>query len=90
MCVLGGEIYDKIYTIFCTGFRPILDAMKSFAKDENPIDIEVCFQYRHINFRTANVLNYVVYLIVKLANHEENKRNSPYLINVCNLNSDLS
>ncbi|XP_028411479.1 abscisic-aldehyde oxidase-like [Dendronephthya gigantea] len=24
----------------CTGFRPILDAMKSFAKDENPIDIE--------------------------------------------------
>ncbi|XP_028399776.1 xanthine dehydrogenase/oxidase-like isoform X2 [Dendronephthya gigantea] len=24
----------------CTGYRPILDAMKSFAKDENPIDIE--------------------------------------------------
>ena len=53
LCVLGGEIYDKIYTIFCTGFRPILDAMKSFAKDENPIDIEVCFQYHHINFRNV-------------------------------------
>ncbi len=26
---------------FFVGFRPILDAMKSFAKDENPIDIEV-------------------------------------------------
>ncbi|XP_046849634.1 xanthine dehydrogenase 1-like isoform X2 [Xenia sp. Carnegie-2017] len=24
----------------CTGYRPILDAMKSFAQDENPIDIE--------------------------------------------------
>ncbi|KAK3726979.1 hypothetical protein QZH41_014709, partial [Actinostola sp. cb2023] len=24
----------------CTGYRPILDAMKSFAKDSNPIDIE--------------------------------------------------
>ena len=70
ICVLGGEIYDKIYTIFCTGFRPILDAMKSFAKDENPIDIEVCFQYHHINFRTAKcTYKYIVCLIVKLANH---------------------
>jgi hypothetical protein len=38
--------YDLKYSypyqiIVCLGFRPILDAMKSFAKDENPIDIEV-------------------------------------------------
>ena len=29
-----------VYCMF-KGFRPILDAMKSFAKDESPIDIEV-------------------------------------------------
>ena len=37
-------LYASIFTIFFffrLGYRPILDAMKTFAKSENPIDIEV-------------------------------------------------
>lgn len=33
--------WTDIITRCILGFRPILDAMKSFAKDEKPLDIEV-------------------------------------------------
>ena len=36
-------LYASISLVFFfrLGYRPILDAMKTFAKSENPIDIEV-------------------------------------------------
>ncbi|XP_028395681.1 xanthine dehydrogenase-like [Dendronephthya gigantea] len=42
----------------CTGFRPILDAMKSFAKDENPIDIEDL--YTVLDAHDSQVIRFVV------------------------------
>jgi xanthine dehydrogenase/oxidase len=33
----------------CTGYRPILDAMKSFAADEKPIDIEELYKLQCLN-----------------------------------------
>jgi xanthine dehydrogenase/oxidase len=33
----------------CTGYRPILDAMKSFAVDEKPIDIEELYKLKCLN-----------------------------------------
>ena len=45
-------LYASIFTIFFfrLGYRPILDAMKTFAKSENPIDIEVrtILHFNHI------------------------------------------
>ena len=38
-------------TVQCfVGFRPILDAMKTFAKDASPIDIEVHIIMYYISF----------------------------------------
>jgi xanthine dehydrogenase/oxidase len=36
----------------CTGYRPILDAMKSFAYDEKPIDIEDCYRVKCLKSAT--------------------------------------
>jgi xanthine dehydrogenase/oxidase len=38
----------------CTGYRPILDAMKSFADDEKPIDIEDCNKVKCMKNASAN------------------------------------
>ena len=35
------EIRSNIFLILILGYRPILDAMKTFAADAEPIDIEV-------------------------------------------------
>ena len=41
----------------CTGYRPILDAMKSFAADEKPIDIEDLNQLKCLQINCENTKN---------------------------------
>ena len=36
------KMFNFSFLICFKGYRPILDAMKSFAADASPIDIEVC------------------------------------------------
>ena len=36
----------------CTGYRPILDAMKTFSIESNPIDIEEIFKMKCLNNET--------------------------------------
>ena len=49
-CNVSGPINRLPFIVTSLGYRPILDAMKTFAKSSDPIDIEVFYDLTGLIF----------------------------------------